>query len=427
MNSFEKYNCIISTIEEAIAQTESEDIDPKNISDYAFEKAGLEEVDERGRNEIFKFLLGETISQYIMRRLIMLSYKVLMAQIEYDSEEIKRIVGVSSDSALYKKYKEYFNMTPKEAFDRKIGIYYEPPRYWTELSNAGKSYFVECIEKEIEIPVERIVRDRKPYLFLLLLVVLVAVLISITVFFTKRFERWGGRFDIFCKYVIESGETDFYVVDGSVMYIDPIINTIKLIDFNTDEVLLKGKVEKITPESIVWKWNGQEKTYSGRYNSENGSIECGSVYLTENSPNTGMRMFHQEDYFDIRAVWTGKFSTFAMINEAFADIEARCIYIDTDAGSLYYEVIPEEVYVWGNITFLSKDTMRFTVPALFGTDEFCCNYHVGGYFESNCPLFNPIDDYDFRFYRVTRNGVSKFQDVLDGIIARGQNAEEIGE
>ena len=150
MRAEDKYNRIVEYIE---AQVEGRPADyfsplpdPGETVERAFESGECAYVDERARNEIFKFLIGCTLKQYLNRRLMMRAYRELLEQEEYNPEPLINLLGVSSESTLYKKFKETFGMSPREAFEKKDRSLYEGPALWPTLGTEEREQFRQQME-----------------------------------------------------------------------------------------------------------------------------------------------------------------------------------------------------------------------------------------------------------------------------------------
>lgn len=154
MNAKERYNVIINTIEDLV-QGKVKDgaievFAPLTISQMAFEKAGCY-INERSRNVIFMFLMNKNIIDYIQERKMMAAYRCLVDSDEWNKDVVWdaiELAGVGDDKAFAKKFKKYFQVTPKWAFENKDMTLFVQMKDWNALDE-GKIGYVEFEEKEM--------------------------------------------------------------------------------------------------------------------------------------------------------------------------------------------------------------------------------------------------------------------------------------
>ena len=126
MNTKEKYNKIIMAIEAGSCDSSIK------CDELAYSVAmGF---GKRAMNEIFSFLTGYTLLDYIKCRKMMAAYRYLISTKKRDIEGAIGISGLGDHSAFDKKFSKYFNMTPKEAHQKKNKSLLTKPLTWDEIS-----------------------------------------------------------------------------------------------------------------------------------------------------------------------------------------------------------------------------------------------------------------------------------------------------
>lgn len=136
MNAKERYEVIVKTIEKLIKENEWSD---PEISDKAFENAGLAFMDDRSRNVLFQFLLDKTVRDYISERKLMIAYKYLINE----KDDKKAIWGAkqitnASRSYFITKMQNAFGMTPNVARKLKDPSLYKTIPTWECLSGLSE-------------------------------------------------------------------------------------------------------------------------------------------------------------------------------------------------------------------------------------------------------------------------------------------------
>ena len=125
----EKYNEMISFIEKEVC---SEEITAaQEIARKVCQKIGL---GGRDTNAIFSFLTGKPLLEYIKERKLMTAYKELIGGSCFDVNHALEIAGYDNQSSFGKKFKERFDMTPSEAYAKKIASLFVSPKTWESIS-----------------------------------------------------------------------------------------------------------------------------------------------------------------------------------------------------------------------------------------------------------------------------------------------------
>ncbi|MDC7280009.1 helix-turn-helix domain-containing protein [Butyrivibrio fibrisolvens] len=165
MEAKQKFETIIQKIENLIR--EEKYLQDKEISKIAFEVVN-EVLDERSRNNIFKFLMDKTVIQYISERRMMISYKKLLSNgdIHKTYQEAIDISGTGTAQAFSTKFKKIFGISPKEAFEINDGLKYKARPSWDSLTENGvemkmenREIIVTAIDNSKDI--QNYVRDLK--------------------------------------------------------------------------------------------------------------------------------------------------------------------------------------------------------------------------------------------------------------------------
>ena len=136
MEAKQKFETIVQEIENLIR--EDAFIEDKEVSKMAFEFVN-EVIDERSRNNIFKFLMDKTVIQYISERRMMISYQKLLSDedIHKTYQEAIDISGTGTAQAFSTKFKKMFGVSPKEAFEINDGMKYKARPSWDSLTENG--------------------------------------------------------------------------------------------------------------------------------------------------------------------------------------------------------------------------------------------------------------------------------------------------
>ncbi len=167
MEAKQKFETIVQEIENLIR--EDAYIEDKEVSKMAFEFVN-EVIDERSRNNIFKFLMDKTVIQYISERRMMISYQKLLSDedIHKTYQEAIDISGTGTAQAFSTKFKKMFGVSPKEAFEINDGLKYKARPSWDSLAENGvemkmdnREIIVAAIDKSKDI--QNYVRDLKEF------------------------------------------------------------------------------------------------------------------------------------------------------------------------------------------------------------------------------------------------------------------------
>ena len=153
MNAKEKYNKIINTIEE-LAKGQSIDgvIVPytdHEISDRAFKAACCSTMNDNSKNTLFSFLNNCTVIEYIKERKMVAVYKMICDSKVWNKNLIWNAIemaGMSDSQGFSKKFKRYFGISPKKAFENKESAVFPEIRDWDFISTEGRNMFVKFNE-----------------------------------------------------------------------------------------------------------------------------------------------------------------------------------------------------------------------------------------------------------------------------------------
>jgi AraC-like DNA-binding protein len=153
MNAKERYNKIINTIEE-LAKGQSIDgvIVPytdHEISDRAFKAACCSTMNDNSKNALFSFLNNCTVINYIKERKMVAVYKMICDSKVWNKNLIWNAIemaGMSDSQGFSKKFKRYFEISPKKAFENKESAVFPEIRDWDFISTEGRNMFVKFNE-----------------------------------------------------------------------------------------------------------------------------------------------------------------------------------------------------------------------------------------------------------------------------------------
>lgn len=132
MNTKEKYNELIIFIEEEVTAKY-----PRRLKEIV---EGIQRdyfFSPREMNAIFRFLMNSTLPEYIRERKMMAAYSNLINATDWkEGVEKAMIYSDSSDqSNLNSKFRDRFNLTPKEAFEQKDQDRIVPIQTWEYISS----------------------------------------------------------------------------------------------------------------------------------------------------------------------------------------------------------------------------------------------------------------------------------------------------
>ena len=129
MNVKEKFNLMTEQIEKIIK--EGDYLKPREIAERI---AASQVMSFRELNTIFHYLTGYLLQDYIRERQLMESYSMLISIPVFDVEMAISVTGYDNQSSFGKKFKEYFSVTPNEAFMLKDDSVLKPSVSWEDLS-----------------------------------------------------------------------------------------------------------------------------------------------------------------------------------------------------------------------------------------------------------------------------------------------------
>lgn len=308
----DRYNRIINSIEEQVTgRSDSEWIPAEKTTDIiakALEAGECEDISFRSLDNVFKFMVGMTAAQYVDHRRMMNIYDHLLQQETYDFMTIVNLSGMS-EKALYKKFKAFFNMTPKEAYEKKLTMFYKEPAYWDSISEPGKNKFIQTVEvvNEVTVVVERV--DRRPYIVFALFIVAFAIVITCCTYVSTLIDRWGKEYVVYTSIYSENGDFLCTVREGGGTIKPNLLTrrgTLVYPGFE-DEYNKEIIIDSIRLESVIWHFNGETDKYTAVY-EKNGRISCetnmratsvGAIFLNK------ITLFETNRHKEIRNKWDG--------------------------------------------------------------------------------------------------------------------------
>ena len=166
MGPKEKYNIIVNKIEELV-QGECIDgiimgMDELEICEKAFD-AAQSIMDIRSQNILFGFLMDKRIKTYVQERKMMAAYKYMINSEERYNKTIGNMIelsGFQDEKAFSKKFKEYFNITPKKAYEKKDKSLLIDIKDWDMISLGTEGGVVELEEDSVSETKFGISRDK---------------------------------------------------------------------------------------------------------------------------------------------------------------------------------------------------------------------------------------------------------------------------
>lgn len=133
MNVKDKFNADIELIEKR-AHWEDE-LTSREIAEEIAQQNGL---GYRDMNTIFTYLVGCSLLDYVRERRMMASYQEAISSPRLESEILCALSGYESQSTFINKFKERFDMTPSEAFEKKDETKLTKPKTWEVISKENK-------------------------------------------------------------------------------------------------------------------------------------------------------------------------------------------------------------------------------------------------------------------------------------------------
>ena len=151
MNLKERFNNILTDIEEKANnpyEGKAQDVVEHICKKYL--------INFRDFNAIFKFLTDMSPLDYIKERKMMAAYKIIIEETEFNVEPAIEVSGLENQQSFGKKFKETFNMNPKEACEAKNSSLYKNPLSWDDISTNSFENVKENLEtEEIKFGIER--------------------------------------------------------------------------------------------------------------------------------------------------------------------------------------------------------------------------------------------------------------------------------
>ena len=140
-----KYDLAIERIEELVTQEYPES--KSNIIRILARDGGLS---ERDFSTVISFMTDMSARKYISRRKMQAAYKYLIEQAELNIGGAVDISGYDNQSSFSKEFSLQFNMTPKDAFQKKDRSFLEEPLYISKLptERAAVENTLEAREEE---------------------------------------------------------------------------------------------------------------------------------------------------------------------------------------------------------------------------------------------------------------------------------------
>lgn len=133
MTPKEKFENVVQMIERKVCEPGHSS---QEIATEAARSSGLQ---LRDMSTVFGYLLDTTLNSYIMTRKLMAAYSFLVKSEKMDSIHAVDLAGYADQPSFHKAFKKLFNMTPKEAFNKKDTSKYIPAISWDMLSGGSTS------------------------------------------------------------------------------------------------------------------------------------------------------------------------------------------------------------------------------------------------------------------------------------------------
>ncbi|MBR0523005.1 MAG: hypothetical protein IJJ75_07400 [Firmicutes bacterium] len=371
----EKYDKIIQTVED-IASSRAADFfeeppDPAEAARKAFDAAGWPGIDIKTANGIFNFMTGMTFKQYLDSRIMMYAYKCAIEQEHFDSSPLINIAGVSSDSALYKKFKKDFGMSPKEAFEAKDPGLYKAPIFWDSLSAAKQSGFEKASsEKEIKLvhieTVKEIYRtDKRPYRIIaaVLALMIAAGAIAFRLLILSPWKDTYIAFDL----LTEEGVSTSRLKRDEIYAIDPYKRTLTVSD-PSGSLLFKTRI-RLKGNSISWT-DEEKSAVSGTLYSDS-SIIC-RITDQSGASEQQLRLVPAVLFKELMDSWDGYYEVFECKDDIYASM-AYSIQIDVRTSIIIMGAILEDPVYVGNIIYCGPEHLIFSMPELVPDGFLQCN------------------------------------------------------
>lgn len=145
MNVKDKFNNMMLFIEDEVNKKY-----PRRTKDIADKIQNQEFYSPREINAIFKYLTEKTLLEYIRERKLMAAYSELINSENWEDGLQDAISRSDSNdqSTLIKRFRESFNMTPKEAYEQKDTSLIKPVSTWDYISSADIDSEVEKTKQE---------------------------------------------------------------------------------------------------------------------------------------------------------------------------------------------------------------------------------------------------------------------------------------
>lgn len=144
MNVKERFDSMTEQIEKII--TDGNCLKPRDVAEQI---AASPVMNFRDLNTIFQYLTGHLLLDYIRERQLMEAYSMLISIPVFDVEMAITVSGYDNQSSFSKKFKQYFGVTPKEAFLGKDETKLKPVTKWDMLS-AVNAKVVESVVRKHE-------------------------------------------------------------------------------------------------------------------------------------------------------------------------------------------------------------------------------------------------------------------------------------
>lgn len=370
----ERYDKIIDEIEKMVTSRHGEfweePLDPKTVGQTAFAAGECDYIDDRSKNEIFKFLTGQTFRQYLDLRMMMYAYQTLMKQSAYSTTPLINLTGLSSEAALYKKFKSTFNLSPREAFDQKRKELYTAPAHWNSLSPEGQHMFTQTVEIIREVPVEVVKLDRKPLKILAAAALFLTVIGLISGHLIQLKRTWQGDYLLFGLYTLDDNglctmkkevELDEKAREAipAELHIRPLQRDIRVnqvLDKMQPDLasLRKNAITLHFPDYEDREWHGQLQE-DGTILMEWPAVDAGGIQK--------MRLIRKEDYSQWKTQWDGIFTLHLSAGEtvngmhSMTTLEGSGCAVFLDKGAFVLLPDPYEPPITGHITDFNESTM----------------------------------------------------------------------
>lgn len=393
MDVQKQYDKVIKTIEDFVESRPHEYFEempsPDDISRDVLEAGGYYIPDRKARNSIFNFMTGMTFKQYFDLRVDMYAYKVMLEQDEFNPTVLMNIVGVETDSALYKRFQSTFNLTPSQAFEQKDPTKYVPPAYWRSLSMNRQEDLEKLLaenealrqsEKEAreaeqtakdaeeiawiseQIAKEKARRSSLAYkeLRIGILLVIAAIAVFIGCFIRNKLAGEYVAFNLLTDKDVSIAKLD----QNSTYTIRPFRNQMVVTSTETHNTVKTIKL-KLTSKSVEWTDPDSKIFYEGSISGDDSIFFY--EYLDGQKIEEQFRLVRTEEFENWKSVWDGYYEVF-MDSDGYATQNGYSVQIHLDASVFVLSEILGEDTQTGWITYCGPDHLIISMPSYSKTN-----------------------------------------------------------